>query len=145
MKRHTPKSSAAPSAAPGPDRISKEFATVAGKYRVRVLTSAATGYPTLDIREYVKAATFEGFTRRGIRLATFDDVRTLRDALTAILDEQLLDPHRVAGADPIDLKKCTRCGRNNPAQTKDLCQVCEDEAGDGFASGASDDDERRGE
>lgn len=54
-----------------------------GNYRVRVLRKAkkdGTSETRLDIREYVKADKFEGFTRRGVRLSD-DDVAILHDIL----------------------------------------------------------------
>jgi hypothetical protein len=47
------------------ERIIKDFGSM-GKLRLRLLETK-TG-PALDVREYVEAANFEGFTRRGIRL-----------------------------------------------------------------------------
>lgn len=42
----------------------------AGKHRIRLLANPKKpgAEPVLDIREYVTAETFEGFTRRGIRV-----------------------------------------------------------------------------
>ena len=40
----------------------------------------------LDIREYVSSETFEGFTRRGIRLADRGQVDILRDILKEVLE-----------------------------------------------------------
>lgn len=40
-----------------------------GRYRVRLLRSTRPqSRPTLDIREYISSETFEGFTRRGVRI-----------------------------------------------------------------------------
>ena len=40
-----------------------------GKYKVRLLKSEKTSAPPmLDVREYITGDSFEGFTRRGIRL-----------------------------------------------------------------------------
>ena len=87
MNRQPSKSAAAPSAAPDP--IVKEFPAL-GKYRVRVVRVSVKGAAILDIREYATGPSFEGFTRRGVRLASIDDLRTLRDSLTEILDGNLL-------------------------------------------------------
>lgn len=55
------------------------------RYRVRVIEKGrADGTPggrSIDIREYVKAEKFEGFTRRGVRLSSKEDVEQLRDIL----------------------------------------------------------------
>ena len=69
------------------DQVLKEFPAV-GKYRIRLLVDPARpgAEPTLDIREYVSSQTFEGFTRRGIRLSARADLDVLRDVLLEILD-----------------------------------------------------------
>jgi hypothetical protein len=48
------------------DTVIKAFPPI-GKYRIRLLQDAK-GNEALDIREYIEADSFEGFTRRGIRL-----------------------------------------------------------------------------
>lgn len=53
-----------------------------GKYRVRLLESAK-GERFLDVREYVEAESFEGFTRRGIRL-TLEQSEELRHVLSQV-------------------------------------------------------------
>lgn len=61
----------------------KEFPAL-GKYRVRVVKGTKPDAPRfLDIREYAKSAEFEGFTRRGVRIALPDQLEVLR----RILDE----------------------------------------------------------
>ncbi|MHC4606491.1 MAG: hypothetical protein ACYTAF_06105 [Planctomycetota bacterium] len=65
------------------EEIVHEYPAV-GRYRVRVVrgTSARNGgVTTLDVREYVVSDTFEGFTRRGIRLGATDQINRLRDCL----------------------------------------------------------------
>lgn len=64
------------------DQVLKEFPPL-GKYRVRLLADPAKpgATPTLDIREYVTSQSFEGFTRRGIRLSAKGDLDGLRDVL----------------------------------------------------------------
>ena len=62
-----------------------------GKYRVRLVANTRSGNtkvskPVLDIREYVKAESFEGFTRRGIRLTDRTQLDLLRDVLKEILE-----------------------------------------------------------
>ena len=48
------------------DEVVHEYPAV-GKYRIRVLKKGSG--TCLDVREYVSTEKFEGFTRRGIRLA----------------------------------------------------------------------------
>ena len=69
--------------------VLKEFTRI-GKYRIRLL-DLGKGRSVIDIREHVTSDSFEGFTRRGIRLATPQE--TL--ALTSILDE-INAPHQQA-------------------------------------------------
>lgn len=59
-----------------------------GKYRMRLLRNPKkpTELPTLDIREYISSETFEGFTRRGIRLQDRAQMDLLRDVLKEILE-----------------------------------------------------------
>jgi hypothetical protein len=65
-----------------PEEVVREYAPV-GKYRVRALKGKSG--VALDIREYVSAETFEGFTRRGIRLSDRAQVELLREALVEFL------------------------------------------------------------
>ncbi len=67
--------------------ILREFPPV-GKYRIRLLQNPKRPEvePVLDIREYVSAETFEGFTRRGIRLADRAQIDLLRDILKEVLE-----------------------------------------------------------
>jgi len=69
------------------DEVLREFPPI-GKYRVRHLRHTKTGAETLDIREYVSAETFEGFTRRGIRMDRAQ-ADLLRDLLRDILKDWL--------------------------------------------------------
>lgn len=67
--------------------VCHEFPAI-GKYRVRLVKADLKDPVTLDVREYVKGAngaTFEGFTRRGIKLSSTKDIMALRDALTIAL------------------------------------------------------------
>jgi len=92
--------------------VCHEFPTV-GKYRVRLVRADLKSPVTLDVREYVgnpdgggpvqganggratgangrssKSLSkdgFEGFTRRGIKLATTKEIMELRDSLTIAL------------------------------------------------------------
>ena len=68
------------------DHVLKEFPAL-GKYRIRLLVDPAkpAAEPTLDIREYVNSQSFEGFTRRGIRISAKADLDVLRDVLQEVL------------------------------------------------------------
>jgi hypothetical protein len=69
------------------DEVLREFPPV-GRYRVRLVANRKrNGEPVLDIREYVKGAEFEGFTRRGIRLSSRADLDLLRDVLKEVLEQ----------------------------------------------------------
>jgi len=59
-----------------------------GKYRVRLVHNPRRSGqpPVLDIREYVNSETFEGFTRRGIRLTDRAQIDLLRDVLKEVLE-----------------------------------------------------------
>lgn len=73
---------------PPQEEVLREWPPI-GKYRVRLLqnTRNPAGDPILDIREYVSADTFEGFTRRGIRIADRAHLDVLRDMLTELLEQ----------------------------------------------------------
>ena len=60
------------------DDVIREFTPI-GRYRVRLLKLKETS--VLDIREYVSAESFEGFTRRGIRLTDRAQLDLLQDIL----------------------------------------------------------------
>lgn len=64
------------------EEVVREFPKV-GKYRVRLLKTKRGN--VLDIREYVESETFEGFTRRGIRLSDDEHLESLRDTLAELL------------------------------------------------------------
>lgn len=68
------------------EQVLKEFPAL-GKYRIRLLVDPAKpgAQPTLDIREYVSSESFEGFTRRGIRLSAKKDLDLLREVLGEVL------------------------------------------------------------
>jgi|GEM_PF-1881391 len=65
-----------------PDEVLHEYPAV-GKYRVRIVQkkSGRPGSATFDMREYVSSEKFEGFTRRGIRLAGRAQLDALREIL----------------------------------------------------------------
>ena len=69
------------------EEVIREF-TPLGKYRVRLVRNPKrpNEAPILDIREYVSAETFEGFTRRGIRIGDRAQMDLLRDTLMQILE-----------------------------------------------------------
>ena len=71
------------------DEVVQEYPHL-GKYRIRVLRKTNGNGPsiTLDIREYISAESFEGFTRRGIRLGELDLVNQLRDTLADIVSKE---------------------------------------------------------
>lgn len=74
--------SPSPASKMAPEKILREYPPV-GRYRVRVV-EGRRGH-ALDIREYVTGETFEGFTRRGIRLSDKAQAKLLRDALDEFL------------------------------------------------------------
>jgi hypothetical protein len=69
------------------EEVVREYPPV-GRYRVRLLHDPRkTGdEPVLDIREYVSSETFEGFTRRGIRVSERAQIDLLRDILKEVLE-----------------------------------------------------------
>jgi hypothetical protein len=75
--------------------VVREFPPLGSKYRVRLLRDPRRKgeRPLLDIREYVSGGTgtgsFEGYTRRGITLASREDLDLLREILKEILDLNL--------------------------------------------------------
>ena len=69
--------------------VIREFPPL-GKYRVRLVAHPKTREKTLDIREYISSETFEGFTRRGIRLSDRAQVELLRDVCSELLRDLLL-------------------------------------------------------
>ena len=71
------------------EAVIREFPPV-GKYRVRVLEDEKARKRILDVREYISAESFEGFTRRGIRISDRAQVDLLRDALREILESMLI-------------------------------------------------------
>ena len=71
------------------EAVIREFPPV-GKYRVRLLEDEKARKRVLDVREYISGESFEGFTRRGIRIADRAQVDLLRDALREILESMLI-------------------------------------------------------
>jgi hypothetical protein len=69
--------------------VIREFPPL-GKYRVRVLENDKARQRVLDIREYISGESFEGFTRRGIRITDRAQIDLLRDALREILESMLI-------------------------------------------------------
>ena len=69
---------------PHKEEVIREFPPL-GKYRVRLLEDSKRGR-TLDIREFVSSESFEGFTRRGIRLIDRAQLDLLRDILKEVLE-----------------------------------------------------------
>ncbi len=72
---------------PSREQVLREFNPL-GKYRVRLLVDPAKAgaRPVLDIREYVSTQTFEGFTRRGIRISAKAELDALREVLLEVLE-----------------------------------------------------------
>jgi len=71
------------------ETVIREFPPM-GKYRVRVLENEKNHQRVLDIREFISSESFEGFTRRGIRLADRAQLDLLRDVLKEILESMLI-------------------------------------------------------
>jgi hypothetical protein len=79
-------------------KILREFPRV-GRYRVRLVENArAQGKPgVLDIREFLETESFNGFTRRGIRLYTRREAAELGEAIKQVLEDAAL-PEQAVGA-----------------------------------------------
>ncbi|HVE40724.1 MAG TPA: hypothetical protein VNM14_12595 [Planctomycetota bacterium] len=71
------------------EEVVREFPPL-GKYRIRLVRNPKRpgDMPTLDIREYISSETFEGFTRRGIRLGDRAQMDLLRDVLREVLEAE---------------------------------------------------------
>lgn len=69
------------------EEVIREFPPL-GKYRIRLVKNPRrpNEKPVLDIREYVSGESFEGFTRRGIRIQDRAQMDLLRDIIREILD-----------------------------------------------------------
>lgn len=63
-------------------KVIREYPPV-GKYRVRLIEDE--NGPGLDIREFIVADSFEGYTRRGVRLRSLEAVKLLSDVLAQAL------------------------------------------------------------
>ena len=87
--------------APLNEEVLREFPPV-GKYRVRLTKNPRRPLdpPALDIREYVHSESFEGFTRRGIRLSARADLEMLRDVLAEVIEREGFEK-RTPGAEPL--------------------------------------------
>jgi hypothetical protein len=70
------------------DEVLREFPPL-GKYRIRLVHNPKrpAEEAALDIREYVSSETFEGFTRRGIRLGDRVQLDLLREILKEVLEQ----------------------------------------------------------
>ncbi len=71
------------------ETVVKEFPAI-GRYRVRVMRSERTMALNLDVREYVSAESFQGFTRRGIRIG-IEELKALKVSVDEILTGNLLE------------------------------------------------------
>jgi hypothetical protein len=67
------------------DKVLAEFPSIR-KYRVRLIEGSRG--KVLDIREFVKTETFEGFTRRGVRLQYPTEAEALAKSVAAALAEK---------------------------------------------------------
>lgn len=70
------------------EEVLREFPPL-GKYRIRLMLNVKTKAKVLDIREFISGETFEGFTRRGIRLTDRAQYDLLGNILKEILDSQI--------------------------------------------------------
>ena len=70
---------------PAREMVVREFPPIS-KYRVRLVEQPETQAQTLDIREYISSDTFEGFTRRGIRLTDKAQIDLLQDILKEVIE-----------------------------------------------------------
>lgn len=71
------------------DNVIRELTPVS-RYRIRVLEDDKSKKRVVDIREFLLGESFEGYTRRGIRLTDRAQVDLLRDALREILESMLI-------------------------------------------------------
>ena len=71
------------------DHVIREFPQI-GRYRIRLLAHPKTNEKVLDLREYAVLESYEGFTRRGIRLVDRAQVELLRDILSEVLRDILI-------------------------------------------------------
>lgn len=74
------------------EEVLREFPPLGARYRIRLLSNARTKEKSLDIREYVvdHNSSFEGYTRRGIRLGDRAQVELLRDVLSELLRDLMI-------------------------------------------------------
>lgn len=71
------------------DEVLKDFSSI-GKYRVRLIKARRSkAVPSLDIREYIKTETFDGFTRRGVR---FVDAEQLDQLIKVLQEVKAMNP-----------------------------------------------------
>ena len=64
--------------------VVREFPDI-GKYKVRLVQkSSRDARLILDIREYANSPTFQGFTRRGVRIMVQDELPKLREVIDQI-------------------------------------------------------------
>lgn len=69
------------------EEVLREYPAIS-KYRIRAVKRKDR--VELDIREYISSETFEGFTRRGVRLRSKQELVQLQSHLKEILDSDLL-------------------------------------------------------
>lgn len=70
------------------EEVVREYAPV-GKYRVRLLRNPRKPESplVLDVREYVSAESFEGFTRRGVRIQDAGQIKEFIGTLQSVLED----------------------------------------------------------
>jgi len=71
--------------------VLRDFPDV-GKYKVRLMTAGRDNGRTktwLDVREYASGPNYMGFTRRGVKLSTLEELRLLRETIEKIDREKL--------------------------------------------------------
>lgn len=84
---------------PVAEEVLREFPPL-GKYRIRLVRAGKGRGPVLDIREYISSETFEGFTRRGIRIGARAELDLLRDVLKELLDSNMVFKDEAGTAEP---------------------------------------------
>lgn len=68
------------------ETVLREYPSI-GKYRIRVLQNTQKQSPkVVDIREFVSTEKFEGFTRRGVRIGSKEELGYLVATLADLRD-----------------------------------------------------------
>lgn len=98
------------------DNVLRELPRI-GTYRVRLIQDARG--PRLDVREYVEEDSFEGFTRRGIRLS-LEQARELSASLAQIL-EPATAPTAAPIVAPMSAEDFARAFNAAPVIVEEVC------------------------